>query len=477
MKLSPTPLRCLALVAALALVVTACGGGGDDDSSSSGTSGGSEQASNLPNCPLDALAKAKGPVNITFWHAMTRANEDELKKLTDEYNASQDKVKVTLSASPSYQDNLTRYTAGLSSKQLPDLMQGEDASLQYMIDSASVLPAQSCINADKYDMSDHIERVVNYYSVDKVLWPMPFNVSNPVLYYNKAAFERAGLDPNKPPTTLEEVRADAQKIVDTKANPYGIAFKTDSWYFEHWMAKAGQLYVDNGNGREKRATAVAFDNPTGTSLYKWVKDMVDSKLMLSTGTADIDHYLAIGNEQAAMTIDTSAALGTISQLLGAGQFASVKLGVGAMPGPNSKDGGVLVGGAALYIVNQSSPEKQAAAYDYAKYLNEAKVQSEWSAATGYIPVDKSSATISPLAEKWAQDPDYKVAFDQLTTGAENDATAGPVIGPYGGQGEGVRGAVIDAVQSMITNGTSAKQAIDTAAKNSNTAIEDYNSRF
>ena len=248
-----------------------------------GTSGGSEQASDLPDCPLDALTKAKGPVDITFWHAMTRANEDELKKLTDEYNASQDKVKVTLSASPSYQDNLTRYTAGLSSKQLPDLMQGEDASLQYMIDSASVLPAQSCINADKYDMSDHIERVVNYYSVDKVLWPMPFNVSNPVLYYNKAAFERAGLDPNTPPTTLEEVRAAAQKIVDTKANPYGIAFKTDSWYFEHWMAKAGELYVNNGNGREKRATAVAFDNPTGTSLYKWVKDMVDRQAHVEHG--------------------------------------------------------------------------------------------------------------------------------------------------------------------------------------------------
>ena len=61
-------------------------------------------------------------------------------------------------------------------------------------------------------------------------------------------------------------------------------------------------------------------------------------------------------------------------------------------------------------MNQSSPEKQAAAYDFAKYLDEAKVQSEWAAATGYIPVDKSAATISPLAEKWAQDPDYKVAL-------------------------------------------------------------------
>ena len=56
--------------------------------------------------------------------------------------------------------------------------------------------------------------------------------------------------------------------------------------------------------------------------------MVKSKLALSTGTSDINHYLAVGNGQAAMTIDTSAALGTISQLFAAGQYKNVQLGVG-----------------------------------------------------------------------------------------------------------------------------------------------------
>ena len=74
-----------------------------------------------------------------------------------------------------------------------------------MIDSASVLPAQACVDADNYDMTDYIERVVDYYTVDNMLWPMPFNVSNPVLYYNKAAFERPASIPNKPPTTLDEI--------------------------------------------------------------------------------------------------------------------------------------------------------------------------------------------------------------------------------------------------------------------------------
>jgi sn-glycerol 3-phosphate transport system substrate-binding protein len=473
-------LKWVAGVAALALVLAACGGGDDSGSGTGGGSGGgggSGSASKLPTCPLDALAKATSPVDITFWHAMTRENETELKKLTDQYNSSQKKVKVTLSASPRYQDNLTRYRAGLSTKKLPDLMQGEDASTQYMIDSASVLPAQSCINADHYDTSDHIERVLNYYTVDKVLWPMPFNVSNPVLYYNKTAFEKAGLDPNNPPRTLDELRSASQKIVDSKAAQYGIAFKTDSWPFEHWMAKSGDLFVNNENGRTKRATAVTFDDKTGADLFAWIKGMVDDKLMLSTGTSDLNHYLAVGNGQAAMTIETSAALGTVTTLLTSGQFPDVKLGVAPMPGPNSPDGGVLVGGAALYIVNQSAPEKQAAAYDFAKFLNRPDVQSEWAAATGYVPVRKSATTMSPLAEKYQQQPEYKVAYDQLLGGAENAATAGPVIGPYGGEGEGVRGAVIDGMTSMITGGKSAQQAIKAAADASNKAIADYNSRF
>ena len=77
-----------------------------------------------------------------------------------------------------------------------------------------MLPAQACVEADKYDLSDYLERVVDYYTVEDTLWPMPFNVSNPVLYYNKSAFRAAGLDPEQPPSTLDEVtesRADDRR--------------------------------------------------------------------------------------------------------------------------------------------------------------------------------------------------------------------------------------------------------------------------
>ncbi len=467
-------LRHMTVAGALAIALAGCGGG-----SSTGTGQGTAPSTakpSLPACPLAALRDAKKPVEITYWHALVRANEDEIKKLTAEFNAQQHDVHVTLSASASYADNFTRFKAGLSTGVLPDLMQGDDASVQAMIDSRAVLPVASCLQSDGATSSDLIPRVVAYYSVNGVLYPMPFNDSNPVLYYNKIAFRRAGLDPDKPPVTFAEVEADARKIVQSGAAQFGIALKTDSWPIEHWLAKAGETFVNNDNGRKARATKVTFDDATGVSIFTWIDNMVKSKLALSTGTNDYNHYLAVGNGQAAMTIDTSAALGTISQLFAAGQYKNVQLGVGPMPGPTSPNGSVLVGGAANYVVNKSSPAKQAAAYEFAKFLAQPATQSAWAAATGYVPVSKSAATMSPLSEQYARQPEYKIAYDQLLAGPVNAATAGPVIGAYGSVNEGVRGAVVDGLSRMLAGKLTPEQAVASAAAEANAAIAEYNSR-
>src|SRR5262249_19730918 len=159
-------------------------------------------------------------------------------------------------------------------------------------------------------------------------------------------------------------------------------------------------FVNNGNGREKRATKVLFGNQQGNEIFTWLSQMAKDKLLLATGSQEssIDDYLAVGNSQAAMTIESSAGLGTIALVLGQGQFCHVELGVGPMPGP-SGNGGVLVGGAALYITNpkNANPAKQEAAWEFAKFLTTAKSQAIWSAGTGYLPIRKSATTMEPLA--------------------------------------------------------------------------------
>jgi sn-glycerol 3-phosphate transport system substrate-binding protein len=427
-------------------------------------------------CPVNALKNAKNkPVNITYWQGgLQRANEEAILRLTDQFNSSQNDVHVTVVNQTTYADTLNKFRAGLSSGDLPDLVQIEDTGLQQMIDTQAALPAQACVDAEKYDLSDNLKRVVDYYSVKGKLWPMPFNVSNPVLYFNKKAFQAAGLDPNNPPKTLDEVKAAAQKLKDSgTVAQAGFGMKLDPWYLEQWSALGGKTYVNNSNGRKSRATSTTFDNATGKEIFTFLDNMVKQGLARTNpadGSSAFDNLLGVGNGNFGMTIDTSAALGTIQQVLASGQYPDVELGVAPMPGPKGK-GGVLVGGGANYIVKKSSPEKQAAAWQYAKFLNDPQTQADWSIATGYVPIRQSAANMPQVQQYWTTNPGFKVAYDQLLAGVANTATAGPVIGDY----QGVRDVVLDSEQQMF-NGMTPSAALKLAKQNANGKIEEYNSR-
>jgi sn-glycerol 3-phosphate transport system substrate-binding protein len=448
---------------ALVLLTSACGGGDDD------AGGGGDKA----DCPLDALDSANGPVEIRFWHGMTRANEDALVALTDQFNSSQDKVKVTLVNQTSYEDIQTKYEAGLETGDLPDVVQQQDIFLQKMIDTQTVLPAQACIDAANYDTSDFVERTLKYYEVEGTQWALPFNVSNPVLLYNRKAFVTAGLDPDSPPTTLEELRAAAQAIKDAGFQ-YGMALKLDAWHLEQFLALQGQEMVNHSNGRESRATEVSFDSAAGEEIFSFLSSMVADGLATTTpreGPGQFDNLLGVGSESWGMTIDSSATLGTVFELLQGGQYPNVEPAIGALPG-RTEDGGVLVGGAAIYDTAKD-PAKQAAAWEYMTFLTSPESQAAFSAASGYIPVRMSATEMPAIQQRWAEVPGFKVAYDQLVEGAENDATAGAVIGDF----RAVRAAIETAENKMFLEDTAPADALADAARDANAAIKDYNDRL
>jgi sn-glycerol 3-phosphate transport system substrate-binding protein len=429
-------------------------------------------------CPLGAIKKAGDkPVEVVVWHAANQASEETLQALADSFNASQDDVEVRLINQTTYRDTIDKYRAGLSSGDLPDLVMIAETGLQQMIDSQSILPAAACVKADKFDMTDHLERVVDYYTVDGTLWPMPFNVAGPILYYDKAAFRKAGLDPERPPTTLDEVREYSQKLKDSGAvTNAGFGFKLDPWHFEQWMAVGGKPYVNHGNGRQSRATEAGFDNKIGTNVFTWLGGMVDDGLAETNGNegpGQTDNLLGIGTHSHAMTIDSTSALGTIAQILGSGDYADIELGIAPMPAAVRGRGGVQVGGAALYIVNKSSPAKQEGAWRFAKYLNEPEQVAIWSAGTGYIPIVQSAVELPPVQERWAQLPGFKVAYDQLVTGPNNIATAGPVIGDY----DGVRDSVKRGYELLVNGSEKPKAALKSAKQEADAVIQEYNERI
>jgi sn-glycerol 3-phosphate transport system substrate-binding protein len=476
--------RALGIAIVAGLIVAACGGSGDDsvDDTTLPTAGSTAPGQTVPDlsaqCDLGALDAAEGPVEITYWHAMTRANEEALVALTDEFNSSQDEAKVTLVNQTSYADNFTKFETAYGTDEAPDLVQLEDTALQRLVDAKdAIVPAQACLDADGADKSDFVDRVANYYSIGGVLYPMPFNVSNPVFYYNKLAFEAAGLDPEVPPTTFAEVRSMAEAIQGAGFD-FGFAFKRDPWVLEQFLSLAGEPYVNNDNGRTERATEVAFETDNAVSVFEWLQAGVDDGVFMTNpagGSSGFDNLLSICNGVNAMTIDTSAALGTATQVLEAAECAAeVEVGVAPLPlpdGVSADTGGVLVGGAANFLPANGDPARLAAAYRFAAFLAEPENQAEWAAATGYIPVRKSSADSQVLQDLWAESPGYKVAFDQLQAGADNVATAGPVIGDY----KGVRDALVAALEALLLEGADPATVLADAAADANERIQAYNS--
>ncbi|HEY8544906.1 MAG TPA: ABC transporter substrate-binding protein [Acidimicrobiales bacterium] len=467
----PRSFTAVALVAALLTATAACGGGGSDDDASPGDGGGE---GSIPDCPLDALDEATGPVEITMWHTMGRANEEALVSLTDAFNASQEKVRVKLVNNTSYDDQQDKYRAGLSTGDLPDVALMQDVYQQQMVDTQTVLPAQSCMEEDTgFDEGDFVPRTLEYYRIGSVQWGLPFNVSNPVLYYDKAAFRQAGLDPEAPPVSFDDVRAAAQAVKDA-GFPTGMSLKVDSWHFEQFLALQDGELVDNGNGREERATAAAFDSDEGREVFAFLGGLVADGLATPsprTGPSQFDNILGIGSHNHAMTIDSSAALGTITEVLGSGQYADVELGVAPLPG-RTADGGVTVGGAALYI-SADEPEKQAAAWEYIAYLTSPETQSKWAAATGYIPVRTSAVDLPEVTARWEEIPGFRVAYDQLVEGADTTATGGAVIGDF----ESVRAAIEEALNRMYLEDGDPAAALTEAADAATAAIESYNERL
>jgi sn-glycerol 3-phosphate transport system substrate-binding protein len=433
-------------------------------------------AANSTTCPLNALKQASTPVQITMWHWMARENETTLQKLTDEFNASQSDVRVTLVNQIDWEATLQKYKSGLGTGDLPDVVQLQETDQRQMIDTQTVLPASVCAKADKYSFSDFLPRVISYFTVQGTQYAMPFNTSGPVLYYNKKAFSAAGLDPDKPPTTLDALRTAAEKLKTAGVSaPLGL--KTDPIFLEQWTAMANRLFANNGNGRTARATKATFDTPTGRGIFSWMDGMVKDGLAETNadlGTGQYDDLLGIRSGSHAMAIDTSAALGTIKAVLGGGNDPNVELGVAPMPGPGkgTLTGGVFNQGGELFMVNKSAPAKQAAAWKFLKFLAEPENVTAWAIGTGYIPIRKSSASSTEMQDYWAQNPGFKVAYDQLVGGNDTVASAGSVIG----NNKGVRDAVRDAFNGMFLEGTAPKSAIAAAQAGATSAIDDYNAR-
>jgi sn-glycerol 3-phosphate transport system substrate-binding protein len=455
------PLAFLIAVLLLSLSLAACGGGGEEAT---------------PSDETPSASPAGGTVTIDFWHSESAANLDTLERLVSQFNSSQDEVRVKSSYQGNNEELMAKLTASLGSSQVPALAYLVEADTQKMIDSGAVASIQDFVDRDDYDLSDLNATLVKFYTAEGKLWMMPFCGGVPLLYYNKVVFREVGLDPEKPPQDLEEVRQYSEKILkrDGAGNVVrsGIALDLGQWQ-ERMVAEHNELLVDNENGHEGRATKVLFDNDTERWFFQWWHDMVDEGLAFNVGRNPTyaDGLLALASGRAAMTFSFSSALRSVIDALEAG-VEGLEIGVAGLPGVPGGTGHPLLIERGLAIFNLRPEEEQEAAWKFVKWLMEPEQQAEWFAGSGYLPANRSAVDLPVARDAIAQYPLFQVALDLYLDSPTTPAALGALLGPFWQ----VREALDTGVEAMLAGAKEPDQALADAAAESNQIIEEYNER-
>jgi sn-glycerol 3-phosphate transport system substrate-binding protein len=287
-----------------------------------------------------------------------------------------------------------------------------------------MLKIQDFIDADKYDISDYEPNILAYYALNGVLYSMPFNCSTPVVFYNREALSRAGLDPAKAFETLDSA-LQAARTLQASGMPVGASFLNDSWLFEQFMSVQGKFILDNGNGRQGRATKIDNTDALLTIFTKFRAFAQDPACKVwGQGGGDAPNQFTAGN----LGFYFGSCGGYVGQSAAAGGKFSI--GFAPLPKVNPGDkGGVSVGGGSLWMIDSGNKQRQQGAWEFIKFATSAKQQAQWSMYTGYIPIRKSAQVLPEYQEYIrSKNPEIPVAIAALRN--SNPQSAGGLTGVY-----------------------------------------------
>ncbi|SES25302.1 ABC transporter substrate-binding protein [Psychrobacillus sp. OK032] len=401
---------------------------------------------------------------VTFWHSMGGAGQEALNKIVEEYNTSQDGIQVNAEYQGTYDESLTKFNAVAGSDSAPSVIQTFEIGTMSMINSGQITPIQEFVDADSYDMSGLEENITNYYSLDGKFYSMPFNSSTPVMYYNKDAFKAAGLDPETPPATYEEVEEASKKIVESNPEMKGFALQAYGWLWEQLLANQGALLLNNDNGRTDTPTEIGWTEEEGKSILEWVKRMVDDETFANYGTNGDNMMAGFLAGDVSMFLQSSASSRDVID------NAPFEVGIAYLPHPEDKERqGVVIGGASLWMIDGKSEEEQKAAWEFMKYLQTPEIQAEWHVGTGYFAINPGAYEEQVVKDAHAEKPQLQVTVDQLQDTKASYATQGALMDmlPEGRK-------IMETALEKIYNGGDVDEAYNTAVEQFNVAIEQAN---
>jgi len=397
------------------------------------------------------------PVEITLWHTQTGANADNLNKIIADFQTKNPNIKVKAENQGSYTDVYKKSVAAINGGGLPDLSVAYESFVSEYQAANVVLPLEDYIASTKYGLTaQDIQDFYPVYITDNQyaeyggkMLSFPFTKSALAMYYNADLLKQAGLEV---PKTWDEFVTDCKKFTgDVK----GYAIAIDASTFN------GAVYANGGKLINDDQKSWAFNGPAGQKYLKDLADMVKSGCAYQVAQPNDDQN-AFGQGKVVFTMGSTSGLSFYKSAVDKG--AKFNWNVAIIPQGSTSTTPVTTSyGGNVTLFKSNSPEKQLAAWLFIKYFASTEVSAQWSTATGYLPVRKSSADQANVKAQFQALPPYQTAVTQIQQyGRPETSVKGT---------QDTRTFIQDAMTAIIGDPTQdPKKLLDDAAQKGNEAL-------
>lgn len=410
------------------------------------------------------------PAEIQWWHAMTGANNDVIVKLAEDFNASQKDYKVVPTYKGSYADTMNAGIAAFRAGQAPHIMQVfEVGTATMMAAKGAIKPVHQLMAeaGEPFDTKDFVGGIAGYYSTaDGKLISMPFNSSSAIMWYNKDAFKKAGLDPEKPPKTWPEVFDYAKKL---KAAGWSTCGFSSAWYswvmIEQFSAWHNIPIATKANGLAGFDTELKINSPHHVRLLTDLVELQKDKTFDYSGRTNTGEGRFTSGE-CPIFLTSSAFLGNVKA------NAKFEFGTAEMPyypdiagAPQNS----IIGGASLWVMGGKSANEYKGVAKFFTFLSDTKRQAELHQVSGYLPITNAAYKVTKESGFYEKNPGRETPLLQLTKKPPTENSAGLRLGGM----VQLRDIFGEEVEAALVGKKSPKEAMDTAVTRGNDLLRQF----
>lgn len=374
---------CVLLSAMMLLsVLTACGSTSNDEESSGTTTPTADQI--IDSADIEAC-------EIVFWHAMSNKQEEALTAITDEFNATNERgITVTLVNQGAYTDLSTKLTASAASDTLPDLSQAYNNYVTSYLDKLVHLDAYVERDYDEMDYEDILESYRDENSEFGFVSGMPFNKSTYLYFYNKTLFDQLGLSA---PETWDDLITIGQTF-QSELGMVSLGYDDLAGLIEATLLQNGAEYISE-DGAE-------FDTEEGLEAITYLMGLYNNGYARLVGE-DLYFSGPLGNCLVGAYVGSSTGVSYITMNEG------YELGVSTLPGNTTKAANTAGTNVMMFTTDLN---KQAAAWEYLKFLTNTENTVYWAMATGYMPIRTSGFESDEYQEYMASSEAAQACYAQ-----------------------------------------------------------------